>query len=67
MTLWRHASNARRKLTNAGVQIGMDYPKSPRRIDSVMAAVLSFEARGDAIAANVKPRRRKAYAAKRIR
>lgn len=67
MTLRRHALNARRKLTNAGVQIGKDYPKSPRRIDGVMAAVLAFEARGDAVAAGVKPARTKAYAARRIR
>lgn len=67
MTLRRHALNARRKLTNAGVQIGKDYPKSPRRIDSVMAAVIAFEARGDAVASGVKPARRKTYAAKRIR
>ena len=32
-----------------------------------MAAVLAFEASGDAVAAGVKPRKRKAYAAKRIR
>lgn len=66
-TLRRHALNARRRPSRAGLQIGKEYPKSPKRIDSVMAAVLAFEARGDAVAKGVKPRRAKAYAAKRIR
>ncbi|WP_431881838.1 terminase large subunit domain-containing protein [Micromonospora chalcea] len=65
--LRRHALNARRRPARQGLQIAKDHPKSPRRIDSVMAAVLAVEARGDAIAAGVKPRRAKAYAAKRIR
>ncbi|TDC02113.1 terminase [Micromonospora fluostatini] len=66
-TLRRHALNARRRPSRAGLQIGKDFPKSPRRIDAVMAAVLAFEARGDAVAAGVQTRKRKSYAAKRIR
>lgn len=38
--------------------LAKDRPDSPRKIDAAMAAVLSWEARGDAIAADAKPRRK---------
>lgn len=38
--------------------IAKDRPDSPRKIDAAMAAVLSWEARGDAIAAGAKPKRK---------
>lgn len=68
LTLRRHTLNARRRPSRAGLQIGKPYPKSPHRIDSVMAAVLAFEARGQALAQGVKPRvATRPYRAKRIR
>jgi len=53
LTLQRHALNARVNETRAGTQIRKEYPKSPKRIDAVVAAVLSWECRQDAIAAGV--------------
>jgi hypothetical protein len=41
--------------------IGKDGPDSPRKMDGAMAAVLSWEARGDAIREGAKPKSRKAY------
>lgn len=38
--------------------IGKDRPKSPRKIDAAMAGLLSWEARGDSIAAGATKRRR---------
>jgi hypothetical protein len=38
--------------------LGKEFPDSPRKVDTALAAVLSWEARGDAIAAGEnKPRR----------
>jgi hypothetical protein len=63
--LTRHVKNARKR--HVGVfdedhrplyVIGKDRPGSPRKIDAAMAAVLSWEARGDAIAAGANRRRR---------
>lgn len=53
LTLQRHALNARRHPTRAGMQIRKEYPKSPKKIDGLMAAVLSWQCRWDAIAAGV--------------
>jgi stage V sporulation protein SpoVS len=36
--------------------LSKDRPDSPSKIDGAMAGVLSWEARGDAIAAGAKPR-----------
>lgn len=70
--LSRHLGNAYRKLTNIRDDEGRwmwiiqkEHPKSPRKIDAVMAAMLAFEARGDAIAAGVS-RRPKAFVPRRI-
>ncbi len=41
--------------------IGKDGPDSPRKMDGGMAAVLSWEARGDAVKEGAKPASRKAY------
>lgn len=49
--LTRHALNARRKPTRAGMQIGKEHPDSPRKIDAVVAAVLAYTARLEAMAA----------------
>lgn len=54
----RHVKNARRHKVNAYDEhrqpmhtLAKDRPNSPRKIDAAMAGVLSWEARGDAIAA----------------
>jgi hypothetical protein len=49
--LAQHVKNARRKVSRSGVQIRKDRPGSARKIDAAVAAVVAFEARGDAIAA----------------
>ena len=50
VTLLRHLKNAKRKQTRSGVLIRKDRPGSPNKIDSAVAAILAYEARGDAIA-----------------
>lgn len=67
MALTRHVLNARNRPSRAGMQIGKEHPKSDKKIDGCMAAVLAFEAAGEAIAKGAKPDRLKRYAAKRIR
>ncbi|MFI7608799.1 hypothetical protein ACIBTV_27315 [Micromonospora sp. NPDC049366] len=52
-TLRTHLLNARRRVGRAGITISKDYPKSSKKIDGAMAAVLSYEARGDCVAAGV--------------
>ena len=61
----RHLKNARRQKLNVYddehrqmYTLSKDRPDSPRKIDGAMAAVLSWEARGDAIAAGAQPERR---------
>ncbi len=49
-TLSRHALNARIRSTRSGQQIGKETPDSPRKIDAVVAAVLAYEARLQALA-----------------
>jgi hypothetical protein len=51
--LTRHALNAHRRTGPRGLQIGKEHPDSPRKIDAVVAAVLAFEARADALSAGV--------------
>jgi hypothetical protein len=48
--LSRHAKNARRRPSRSGVQIGKEHPESPKKIDAVVAAVLAWAARLDAVA-----------------
>jgi hypothetical protein len=67
LTLQRHVLNARRRPSRAGLQIGKEFPHSPRKIDAAVAAVLAYTARGDAVAAGVKSRTQTQYAARRIR
>lgn len=63
--LSRHVGNAYRMATKVRDDEGRwmwsvtkEHPKSPRKIDAVMAAVLAFEARGDAVAAGATAKRR---------
>ncbi|MCB0882686.1 MAG: hypothetical protein KDC33_10795 [Thermoleophilia bacterium] len=60
-----HVANARRWRTNVKDEegrpmmlIGKDRPGSPRKMDGAVACVLAWEARGDAVAADARPRRR---------
>lgn len=56
--LTRHVLNARRRVTRSGITIAKENPSSSRKIDAAMAAVLAYEARGDAVAAGfARPRR----------
>lgn len=53
--LTRHVLNARRRDRRGGIQIAKEAPKSKKKIDLAMCAVLAYEATCDARAANVKP------------
>jgi len=53
--LTRHVLNARRREGRAGLTIHKESPKSARKIDAAMAAVLSYECARDAIAQGAKP------------
>jgi len=66
--LARHVGNACRRVLNLrdeqGVPLWTMYkerPDSPHKIDGAMAAVLSWEARCDALAAGIGQRRRSVY------
>lgn len=65
--LRRHLLQCYRKPTKAGLQVRKEYPKSPKKIDAAIAAVLAYTARGQAIAAGVSTGPRKPRLAKRIR
>jgi hypothetical protein len=56
--LKRHLANAKVKMTRDGVQIRKDRPQSPNKIDLGICAVLSYEARGDAIEAGAKTKKK---------
>lgn len=63
----RHVLNARRREKRGGIQIGKDKPKSTKKIDAAMAAVLAYEAACDARAAGVKPKAASFQLPRRIR
>lgn len=67
LTLTRHILNARIKETRAGIHIRKDRPKSPKKIDAAMAAVLAYEATCDARALGIMSRLEKFQLPKRIR
>lgn len=48
--LTRHALNARRRESRTGLQIAKEHPDSPNKIDAVVAAVLAWQCRLDAVA-----------------
>ncbi len=56
--LTRHILNARRQATKSGITIRKEHPESKNKIDAAVAAVLAHEARLEAVAKGVKPRRR---------
>jgi len=47
--LTRHALNARRRNSRSGIQIAKEHPDSARKIDAIVAAVLAYQARLDAV------------------
>lgn len=57
IALTRHFRNARRRSGRAGDTIHKEAPKSPRKIDAAMAAVLAYEATCDARAAGAGKRK----------
>lgn len=57
--LTRHVLNARRRVGRSGLTIAKEHPKSTRKIDAAMAAVLAYEARSDCVAQGVTSARRK--------
>lgn len=67
LALTSHALHARRRPRPGGMQIGKEHPDSPRKIDAIVAAVLAFEARADALAAGVLTRQQTRPRSKRIR
>ena len=58
-TLGRHVANARIRRTRRGPTVQKEHPKSSRKIDAAVAAILAYEARGDALAAREFNRRRR--------
>lgn len=48
--LTEHVLNARRREGRSGITIAKEHPKSDRKIDVAMAAVLAYECRADAVA-----------------
>lgn len=60
--LARHIANARKSQRGELVLIQKEHPKSPRKIDAAMAAVLAYECRCDAVAAGLdKPKSKRAW------
>lgn len=67
LSLTRHVLNARRREKRGGLQIAKEKPKSARKIDACMAAVLAYEAACDARAAGVKSKLASFQMPRRIR
>jgi len=67
LALSRHVLNAKRRLKRGGISISKDFPKSPRKIDACMSAVLAYEATCDARAAGVKSQLEEFQLPRRIR
>lgn len=67
LALSRHVRNARRKPSVAGLQIRKEHPKSPKKIDACMAAVLAYEAMSDGVALGIRPRSAELIVPRRIR
>ncbi|MGV9546869.1 terminase [Streptomyces ardesiacus] len=59
-TLTRHVLNAKRRpMGRNHMGIGKEHPKSPKKIDAAMAAVLAYECRADAVAAGITKRKKR--------
>lgn len=56
--LTQHILNSRREISHGKLRIGKENDYSDRKVDAAIAAVLAWQARSDAVAANInKPRR----------
>lgn len=66
-TFRTHMVNARRNPTRSGMQIRKEFPKSPKKIDSCVAAVIAWECRNDAVAGGAGPSAADFFLPKRIR
>jgi hypothetical protein len=59
-TLTRHVLNAKRRpMGRNHMGIGKEHPKSPKKIDAAMSAVLAYECRADAVAAGITKRKKR--------
>jgi len=59
-TLTRHVVNAKRRPNGRNhMGIGKEHPKSPKKIDAAMSAVLAYECRADAVAAGITKRKKR--------
>ncbi|MFF1417644.1 terminase [Streptomyces sp. NPDC058280] len=59
-TLTRHVLNAKRRpMGRNHIGIGKEHPKSPKKIDAAMSAVLAYECRADAVAAGITKRKKR--------
>ncbi|MEU7851937.1 hypothetical protein AB0B69_31510 [Micromonospora parva] len=58
--LTRHVLNAKRRpMGRNHMGIGKEHPKSPKKIDAAMSAVLAYECRADAVAAGITKRKKR--------
>lgn len=67
LTLKRHALNARREPRRTGLHIRKESPKSSKKIDSIMAAVLSWQCRKAAIESGIGEEQNDFFMPRRIR
>jgi hypothetical protein len=67
LILRRHLANCYVRKTTEGDLLRKELPKSPRKIDAAMSAVLAFQARNDAIKAGVKTGPRAKRIPRRVR
>jgi hypothetical protein len=67
LILRRHLANCYVRKTTEGDLLRKETPRSPRKIDGAMAAVLAFQARDDAIKAGVKTGPRAKRIPRRVR
>lgn len=67
LILRRHLANCYVRKTTEGNLLRKELPKSPRKIDAAMSAVLAFQARNDAIKAGVKTGPRAKRIPRRVR
>lgn len=65
--LTRHALNARIRYSRSGASIGKEFPESARKIDAVVAAILAWQARLDAVAAGVVQQEAEMFIPRRVR
>jgi hypothetical protein len=67
LVLRRHLANCYVRKTTEGDLLRKELPKSPRKIDAAMSAVLAFQARNDAIKAGVRTGPAKKRIPRRVR